>query len=131
VALLSKFGPKALLNPFSRVALATFAWNHRHEVMRWGRTLYDQVVGRTDVSPANAVRTGRLLYAIASDDRLRNAKQLRRVTAVDDTVDLDVDERWSELPRLLDTVRGVKGVAHVTVNGATSGSPGSPRAVPA
>lgn len=120
MALLSKFGPKALLNPFSRVALATFAWNHRHEVMRWGRTLYDQVVGRTDVSPASAARTGRLLYAIASDDRLRNAKQLRRVTAVGDTVDLEVDGGWAELPRLVERVRGVKGVAHVTVNGAAA-----------
>lgn len=126
MALLSRFGPRALLNPFSRVALATFAWNHRHEVIRWGRTLYDQVVGRSDLSPANAARTGRLLYAIASDERLRNAKQLRRVTAVDDTVDLEVDDRWSELPRLVERVRGVKGVNHVTVNGApaspTSGS---------
>ena len=34
------------------------------------------------------------------------------------TVDLDVDETWSELPRLIDRVSGVKGVARVTVNGA-------------
>lgn len=129
MALLSRFGPRALLNPFSRVALATFAWNHRHEVMRWGRTLYDQVVGRADVSPANAARTGRLLYAIASDDRFRNAKQLRRVTAVDDTVDLEVDDRWSELPRLVERVRGVKGVNHVTVNGAPPAVPASGRRV--
>jgi len=131
VSILSKLGPRALLNPFSRVAVATFAWNHRHEVMRWGRTLYDQVVGRTDVSPAHAVRTGRLLFAIASDERLRNAKQLRRVTAIDDTVDLEVDERWAELPHLLARVRGVKGVDHVTVNGTVSRPPIPARAVSA
>jgi hypothetical protein len=131
MALLSRFGPKAVLSPFSRVALATFAWNHRHEILRWGRTLYDQVVGRTDVSPANAVRTGRLLYAIASDERLRDAKQLRRVTAVDDTVDLEVDDGWVETPRLVERVRAVKGVAHVTVNGAPPATPGRARAVSA
>ena len=45
---------------------------------------------------------------------------------VGDTVDLDVDETWSELPRLIERVHGVKGVAHVTVNGAPrrSGRPG-------
>ena len=31
---------------------------------------------------------------------------------VGDTVNLDVDEKWSELPRLIERVRGVKGVAH-------------------
>ena len=34
-----------------------------------------------------------------------------------DDVELEVDERWSELPRLLDHVRSVKGVRHVFVNG--------------
>ena len=109
---------KALLNPITRLAVMTFTWNHRHEILRWGRSLYDQVVGRTDVSPARALRTGNLLFSIASDRRLRDAKQLRRVTMVGDTVDLDVDDTWSELPRLIKRVRGVKGVAHVTVNGA-------------
>ncbi len=109
--------PRRLLNPLGRMALATFAWNHRHEILRWGRTLYDQVVGRTDVSPTAAARTGMLLYAIASDDQLRNAKQLRKVTMVGDEVDLEVDERWRELPRLLDRVRSVKGVRRISING--------------
>jgi hypothetical protein len=108
--------PTKLLNPISRMALMTFTWNHRHEILRWGRSLYDQVVGR-DVSPARALRTGRLLVAIASDRRLRDAKQLRRVTMSGGTVDLAVDESWSELPRLIERVRAVKGVDRVTVNG--------------
>lgn len=110
--------PSSLLNPVGRIALVTFAWNHRHEVMRWGRTLYDQLVGRTDVSPARAVRTGKLLYAIASDEELRNAKQLRKVTMTGDDVDLEVDERWAQLPHLVERVHAVKGVRHVTINGA-------------
>ena len=58
-----------------------------------------------------------LLYAIASEESLRNAKQLRKVTMVDDTVDLDVDERWPKLDRLVDRVWSVKGVRTITVNG--------------
>ena len=53
--------------------------------------------GRREVSPGRALRTGMLLYAIASDERLRDAKQLRKVTMVDDAVDLQVDARWPEL----------------------------------
>jgi hypothetical protein len=116
-SLVSRLWPRRLLNPVSRLALATFAWNHRHEILRWGRSLYDQLIGRTDVSPARAVRTGKVLFAIASDDALRNAKQLRKVTMTDDDVDLEVDERWSQVPRLVERVRSVKGVRHVTVNG--------------
>jgi hypothetical protein len=109
--------PSGLLNPVSKVALAAFAWNHRHEVLRWGRSLYDQMIGRTDVSPVRALRTGQLLYTIASDEKLRNARQLRKVTMVGDDVDVTVDESWKELPRLVERVERVKGVRHVTVNG--------------
>lgn len=109
--------PRTLLNPVSRLAVTTFAWTHRHEILRWGRTLYDQVVGRSDVSPARAVRTGAVLFAVASDRRFRDAKQLRKVSYVGDHVDLVVDERWRQLPDLVERVGSVKGVASVSVNG--------------
>jgi hypothetical protein len=112
--------PRSLLNPVSRLALATFAWNHRHEILRWGRSLYDQLIGRTDVSPARALRIGTVLYAIASDSELRNARQLRKVTMDGDDVDLTVDASWKELPRLVERVARVKGVRHITVNGHPS-----------
>jgi hypothetical protein len=112
--------PRGMLNPVSRVALAAFAWNHRHEILRWGRSLYDQMIGRTDVSPVRALRTGQLLYAIASDEKLRNARQLRKVTMIGDDVDVTVDESWKELPRLIERIERVKGVQHVTVNGRPS-----------
>ena len=112
---------KTLFNPIGRAAITAFVWRHRHEILRWGRTMYDQVVGGSNVSPARAMRTGMVLYAIASDHRLRDAKQLKKVTMVGGEVDLVVDERWSELPRLVDRVREVKGVDTVTVNGARVG----------
>lgn len=115
--------PRTLLNPMSRFALATFAWNHRHEVLRWGRTLYDQLVGRSEVSPVRAVKTGKVLFAIASDDELRNAHQLRKVTMTGDDVDLDVDESWDLLMRLVERVRAIDGVGSVSVNGKISPPP--------
>jgi hypothetical protein len=116
-SLIERIWPRRLLNPVGRLALATFAWNHRHEILRWGRSLYDQLVGRTDVSPGRALRTGQVLYAIAADENLRNAKQLRKVTIDGDDVNLTVDESWRELTRLIERVRSVKGVRRVTVNG--------------
>ena len=107
----------SLLNPVTRIAVATFLWKHRHEVLRWGRSLYEQLIRQADRSPTRALRTGRLLLVIASDDQIRDASQLRKVTMADDVVDLEVDDMWSQLPRLVDRVRSVKGVRGVTVNG--------------
>jgi hypothetical protein len=109
--------PRSLLNPVTRIAVATFLWSHRHEILRWGRSLYEQLIRQADTSPSRAMRTGRLLYVIASDDELRDAKQLRKVTLDGDAVDLEVDDYWSQLPRLLDRVRSVKGVRRISVNG--------------
>lgn len=111
-----KVGARSLLNPASRAALAAWAWNHRHEVLRWGRSLWNEVVGRRDVDPARALRTGRVLLAIASDPELRNAPELRRVTMREDMVDLEVDPTWEALGRLVDRVQRVEGVSRVVVN---------------
>ncbi len=115
--------PGALSKPVSRVALMMFAWQHRHEILRWGRSLYDQLVGRVDVSPARGVRTGLVLFAIASDEQLRNARQLRKVAMVGDEVDLDVDESWPLLPHVVQRVRSVKGVRRIKVNGVEVAPP--------
>lgn len=110
---------RSVLNPVTRTAIITFAWANRHEVFRWGRSLWDQT--RRDIDPAAALRTGRVLFAIASHADLRNAQELRKVTMTDGAVDLDVDAGWSALPQLLDRVRSVSGVTSVTVNGNTVG----------
>jgi hypothetical protein len=124
MALRSLLRPTSLFNPLSRVALATYAWKHRHEILRWGRSLYEQLIGRRDVSPARAVQIGRVLMAVASDETLRNASQLRSVSLEGDVVHLDVDQRWSRLPRLIDRVKAVDGVRTVVVNG-TADAPGT------
>ena len=114
--------PGALSKPVSRLALMMFAWRHRHEILRWGRSLYDQL-GRADLSPARAVRTGLVLFAIASDDRLRDAPQLRKVSMIGDEVDLEVDQSWPHVPHLVQRVRSVKGVRRVKVNGVEVAPP--------
>jgi hypothetical protein len=109
--------PRSILSPVTRIAVTTFLWTHRHEILRWGRSLYEQLIRQADRSPARAMRTTRLLYAIASDDQLRDAKALRKVTLDGDVVNLEVDEDWPYVPRLLYQVRSVKGIRGVSVNG--------------
>lgn len=106
-----------VVNPFTRTAVLTFVWAHRHEVLRWGRSLWEHLA-RRDLDPATTVRTARVLFAVAGDDRFRNAKQLRRVTMDAGVVDLQVNQRWPLLPVLVERVREVGGVRDVTVNGA-------------
>lgn len=112
-----RFGRRGVFNPLSRAALITWAWNYRHEILRWGRTLWNELVGRDGVDAGRAVRTGRVLVSIASEERLRNAPQLKHVAINGDVVDLRVEPGWSELPRVIDRVRKVKGITGVTVNG--------------
>jgi hypothetical protein len=103
----------------SRVALMTFVWAHRHEILRWGRSLYEQLVTRRDLGPVRLARVASLLATIASREELRDAPQLRKVSLHGDRVDLEVDERWELLSTLVARVRGVKGVREVRINGRT------------
>ena len=117
-----RFTGRYLVNPFTRTAIMTFLWTHRHEVLRWGRSMWEHLA-RRDLEPANALRTAKVLFAVAVDDRFRNAKQLRRVTMVDGVVDLQVQRRWALLPALVESVAAVNGVLDVTVNGQPYAAP--------
>ena len=127
------FSPTTYLGSMSRVAIMTFVWAHRHEVLRWGRSLYDQLITRRDLGPAKVARIGSLLATIAMREDLRNAPQLRKVSLHGDRVDLDVDERWELLAPLGARGRGVKGVREVRINGRAVDPPSGTRstAIPA
>lgn len=110
---------RGVFNPISRAAIIAWAWGYRHEVLRWGRSLWNELTGREEgVDPGRALRTGRVLVAIAYEDELRNASELKQVTMNGDVVDLKVKAGWRHLPLLVDKVQSVKGITGVTVNGA-------------
>ena len=95
----------ALVNPFTRTAVLTFLWAHRHEVIRWGRSLWEHLAHR-DLDPATTVRDGEGAVRRGRRRSFRNAKQLRRVTMDAGVVDLQATQRWPLLPALVDRVPG-------------------------
>ena len=111
-----------VVSPFTRTAIMAFLWTHRHEVLRWGRSLWEHLA-RRDLEPAPRCGPARVLFAVASDERFRDAKQLRRVTMDDGVVDLQVQRRWALLPALVERVAAVNGVLDVTVNGQPYATP--------
>lgn len=116
-SVLRRLSGRAFLNPLTRTAIMTFAWAHRHEVLRWGRSLWDHLA-RRDLDPSNALATAKVLYAVAADERFRDAKELRKVTMDDGVVKLEVHPRWRQLAPLVGKLRDVEGVTSVVVNGA-------------
>jgi hypothetical protein len=117
VPMIRSLTKRGLFNPVARAAIISWAWGYRHEFLRWGRSLWNDLITRKDLDPNRALRTARVLVSIASEERLRNASELKQVTITDGVVDLRVKSGWRDLPLLVDRVRAVKGVQGVTVNG--------------
>ena len=108
---------RRLLNPITRTAILTWSTNHRHEIRRWGRSLWAELTSPTPISPTRLATIGRVLWAVTADRDLSNAKQLRSVHLVGDTVELDVDPNWKRTARLVSLLQSVEGVRAVRIRG--------------
>lgn len=104
---------KYLINPVSRVALVTLAWNRRHEILRWGRSLWNELQRPDKTSPKRLATITRVLVSITTDEELSGAKELREVRLVDDTIVLRVDPEWERVNRLSQRLLAIKGVDQV------------------
>ena len=117
---------RRLFNPVTRVAIITWAWNHRHEIRRWGRSLWAELTGPEPISPRRLTTIGKVLWAVATDRQLANARQLRSVRLIGDVVELDVDPRWTRTGRLVSRLEAVDGVREVHVRGVGAVQPMTP-----
>lgn len=98
--------------------MITWAWNHRHEIQRWGRSLWNELTTTSSFSPSRLRTLVRVLWAGASDPQLRNAKQFRSVRIVGDDVELELDPTWRTAARAVSTLGQTPGVSQVRVRGA-------------
>ncbi len=104
---------RTVLNPLSRTAIFTMAWNRRRDILRWGRSLWTELQNPDGISPSRLATIGRVLLAVTSDAEVSRAKELRQVRLDGDTVVLDVEPGWSRIGSLSDRLLEVKGVKQV------------------
>jgi hypothetical protein len=105
---------RTMANPFTRTAILAFAWSHRRTIMRWGRSLFNELRRPGWIDPDRLVLIGKVLWAITSDDRLAHAKQLRQVRLEGSTLVVDASRGWKGTARLVDEVSEIDGITAVT-----------------
>lgn len=98
-----------------RTAIVKLLWAHRHDMSRWGRSLWSEVRNPDGVSPARLATIGRVLVAITSDEKVSSAGELRQVRLVDDTIVLDVAPGWERARSVSDRLLQIKGVRQVMI----------------
>jgi len=101
-------------NPFSRMALLTLAFAHRHAILRWGRSLYTELRRPGPIAPRRLQQIGRVLWAITRDDLLSGARQLREVRLEGDVLVVDATPGWKRQARLIDVLSDIPGITDIT-----------------
>ncbi len=101
-------------NPFSRMALITLAYAHRHSILRWGRSLYTELRRPGRIEPRRLQQIGRVLWVITRDDMLSGARQLREVRLDGDVLVIDSKPGWKRQARLVDVLSDIPGITDIT-----------------
>lgn len=111
---------RSLANPFTRTALLAFAWTHRYTIMRWGRSLWNELRRPGRIDPDRLVLIGRVLWTITGDERLARSSKLRHVRLDGSTLVIDASPGWTGTARLVDELSGIEGITAIT---DTTGKP--------
>jgi hypothetical protein len=109
---------RRVLRPFTRTAILLWAWKRRHEILRWGRSIWTELRSPEPISPSRLKTLGTILWKVSQDSQLTNAAELRSVTLVGDVVEVDVDPSWRHTPRLVSELQAIPGVAEVSLRSA-------------
>lgn len=105
---------RTIANPFTRTAIIAFGWAHRRTILRWGRSFWDELRAPHRIEPARLVVIGKVLWAITRDDRLAQARQLRRVRLDGTTLVVDTTPGWKGTARLVDELDDISGITSIT-----------------
>lgn len=105
---------RALANPFTRTAMIAFAWSHRRTIRRWGRSFWNELRSPHRIDPSRLMLMGKVLWAITSDDRLAQSRQLKHVRLDGSTLIVDATHGWKGSARLVDVLGGIEGITAIT-----------------
>lgn len=101
-------------NPFTRTAMVAFAWSHRRTIRRWGRSFWNELRSPGRIDPSRLMLMGKVLWAITSDDRLAQSRQLRHVRLDGSTLVVDATRGWKGSARLVDELSSIEGITAIT-----------------
>ncbi len=101
-------------NPFTRTALIAFAWSHRRTIRRWGHSFWNELRSPRRIDPSRLMLMGKVLWAITSDDRLAQSRQLKHVRLDGSTLVVDATRGWKGSARLVDELSGIEGLTAIT-----------------
>jgi hypothetical protein len=103
-----------LANPFTRTAMIAFAWSHRRTIRRWGRSFWNELSSPGRIEPSRLMLMGKVLWAITSDDRLAQSRQLKHVRLDGSTLVVDATHGWKGSARLVDELSRIDGITAIT-----------------
>jgi len=101
-------------NPFTRTALIAFAWSHRRTIRRWGQSFWNELRSPQRIDPSRLVLIGKVLWAITSDDRLAQSRQLKHVRLDGSTLVVEATNGWKGSTRLVDELGDIEGITAIT-----------------
>jgi hypothetical protein len=104
---------RKLTNPFTRTAVLAFAWTHRHEILRWGRSLWAELTRPGRIEPSRLSTIAQVLWKIAGDESLSRSKKLRSVRLDGDVLVLDTARGWRGTPVLVSRLQDVSGIRRI------------------
>ncbi len=105
---------RGLANPFTRTAMIAFAWSHRRTIRRWGRSFWNELRSPNRIDPSRLMLMGKVLWAITSDDKLAQSRQLKHVRLDGSTLVVDAAHGWQGSARLVDELGGIEGITAIT-----------------
>ncbi|MGB0113435.1 MAG: hypothetical protein WBP59_09470 [Ilumatobacteraceae bacterium] len=104
---------RTIANPFTRTALIAFTWSHRRTILRWGRSLWNELREPRRIDPARLVLIGKVLWAITREEQFAQARQLRHVRLDGDSLVVDATPGWRGTARLVDELAEIDGISAI------------------
>lgn len=104
---------RTIANPFTRTAILAFAWSQRHTILRWGRSLFNELREPRRIDPTRLMLIGKVLWAITREEQFAHARELRHVSLDGTTLVVDASPGWKGTARLVDELSDIDGISAI------------------
>lgn len=105
---------RTAMNPFTRTAIIAFVWTHRRNILRWGRSFWNELKRPGRISPTRLGLIARVLWSITREEQLAQARQLKHVRLDGSVLVIDSTPGWKGTARLVDQLGDIPGITAIT-----------------